>query len=83
MALENPVKRAFSRAFCDSGGNPQSIVNYRILLINLGDFWGKIWGKAIPQMPCETSPLSSEMNRRSLRIVSFWGITLSPKFEHE
>ena len=30
-------------------------------------------------MPCETSPLSSEMNRRSLRAISFWGITLSPK----
>ena len=30
-------------------------------------------------MPCETSPLSSEMNRSSLRVVSFWGITLSPK----
>jgi len=34
-------------------------------------------------MPCETSPLSSEMNRRSLRVVSFWGITLSPKFEYK
>src|SRR5699024_7709675 len=76
-------KMACFRGFLRPRKSTQSIVNYRILRINLGDFWEKIWGKAFPQMPCETSPLSSEMNRRSLRVVSFWGITLSPKFERE